>query len=303
MKTDRLLGITMYLLNRDTVPARELAQRFEVSVRTIVRDVQALGLAGIPVASSTGVSGGYRIIDTFGISKPAATRDDFKLMITALGGLCSAYNSKEASETLEKLKAAGQSFGAEQKVFIDFSVVREGEDTAGQLALIEAAIENGTRLELEYSDAAGNSSVRAVEPVALNFRWYAWYLLAFCLEKQDYRLFKLTRVTALKSTDESFVAQHGAARELLERHWGLDDRRELEITLLCRADIRNAAKEYLKGRIVEERENGDFVMVIDAPEGERMWFSLLMGFGSAVKVLSPKEVADNIADTARQILL
>ncbi|MDF2937639.1 MAG: hypothetical protein K0Q90_3012, partial [Paenibacillaceae bacterium] len=103
MKIGRMLGMLVYLLNRDTVSARELAERFEVSVRTVQRDMEALGMAGIPVASTLGAAGGYSIMDTYKLSRQLFSTEEYVQLITALRGLSSAFESREAGAALEKM--------------------------------------------------------------------------------------------------------------------------------------------------------------------------------------------------------
>ena len=301
MKIDRLIGITMYLLNRNVVSAKELAERFEVSVRTIVRDVDALSIAGIPIASSTGASGGYEILDTFKLNKQITTMEDYLFIITALKGLCSAYDNKKINTTLEKLLTAGHYKDEEQRVFIDFGVVREGGNIPEFVREIEEAIHNKSIVEFDYTDSAGQKSHRTVEPLALNYRWYAWYLLAYCTYKNDYRFFKLNRLTDLTVTDKPINCEHGNVPELLEKQWSKDTRRYIPMKLLCKAEARAPIMEYMKGQIVEECENGDFVMVTYGMENERMWFSLLLGFGDSVEVLEPQEIIDMLKEKTLQI--
>ncbi len=301
MKIDRLIGITMYLLNRNVISAKELAERFEVSVRTIVRDIDALCLAGIPISSSPGASGGYEILDTFKLNKQITTMEDYLFIITALKGMCSAYDNKKINTTLEKMLTAGHYKDEEQRVFIDFGVVREGGNIPGLVREIEGAIHNNSIIEFDYSNNAGQKSRRTVEPLALNYRWYAWYLLAYCTCKEDYRIFKLNRLTDLTVTDQTVIREHGNIPELLEKQWNSNTRRPISMKLLCKEEARVAIQEYMKGKIVEERENGDFVMETYGLENERMWFSLLMGFGDSVKVLEPQEVIDMLKEKTLQI--
>ena len=301
MKIDRLIGITMYLLNRGVVPAKELAERFEVSVRTIARDAEALSIAGIPITSSTGVSGGYEILDTFKLNKQITTADDYLYIITALKGMCSAYDNQKINTTLEKLLTTGYYRDADQRIFLDFGVVKEGEVIPRHVRDIEEAIHNKRMVEFDYVDSAGRKSCRTVEPLALHYRWYAWYLLAFCTDKCDYRIFKLNRVANLTVSGQPSAREHGNIPELLETQWGRDARRCFSVKLLCRAEVRAPAMEYLKGSIVEERENGDFVMVMNGVENERMWFSLLLGFGASVQVLEPQEIIDRLKEKSQEI--
>lgn len=301
MKIDRLIGITMYLLNRNVVTAKELSERFEVSVRTIVRDIDALSIAGIPISSSTGASGGYEILDTFRLNKQITTMEDYLFIITALKGMCSAYDNSKINTTLEKLLTAGHFNDEEQRVFIDFGVVREGRNIPGLVRDIEEAIHNKSIIEFDYMDSAGQKSHRTVEPLALNYRWYAWYLLAYCTCKNDYRFFKLNRLTDLTVTGRSINDEHGNVPELLEMQWSFDTRRHIPMKILCKAQARVPIMEYMKGNIIEERENGDFVMVTHGIENDRMWLSMLLGFGDSVKVLEPQEVIDMLMEKTLQI--
>lgn len=301
MKIDRLIGITMYLLNRNVVTAKELSERFEVSVRTIVRDIDALSIAGIPISSSTGASGGYEILDTFRLNKQITTMEDYLFIITALKGMCSAYDNSKINTTLEKLLTAGHFNDEEQRVFIDFGVVREGRNIPGLVRDIEEAIHNKSIIEFDYMDSAGQKSHRTVEPLALNYRWYAWYLLAYCTCKNDYRIFKLNRLTDLTVTGRLINNEHGNVPELLEMQWSFDTRRHIPMKILCKAQARVPIMEYMKGKIIEERENGDFVMVTHGIENDRMWLSMLLGFGDSVKVLEPQEVIDMLMEKTLQI--
>lgn len=301
MKIDRLIGITMYLLNRNVVSAKELAERFEVSVRTIVRDVETLSIAGIPIASSTGATGGYEILDTFKLNKQITTMEDYLFIITALKGMCSAYDNKKINTTLEKLLNAGHYKDEEQRIFIDFGVVSEGRNIPGFVREIEEAIHNKSIVEFDYTDSTGQKSHRTVEPLALNYRWYAWYLLAYCTCKNDYRLFKLNRLTDLTVTNRPINCEHGNVPELLEKQWSNDTRRYIPMKLLCKAEARVPIMEYMKGKIIEERENGDFVMVTHVVENERIWFSMLLGFGDLAEVLEPQEIIDMVKEKTLQI--
>jgi len=301
LKIDRLLGITMYLLNRDIVSAKELAEKFEVSVRTIVRDIESLSIAGIPISSSTGAFGGYEILDTFKLNKQMTTVDDYLFIITALKGLCSAYDNKKINATLEKMLATGYYKDYEQRIFIDFSVVNEGNNIPEYVREIEEMIRTKIIIKFNYTNSAGIKNHRIVEPLALNYRWHAWYLLAFCLYKNDYRFFKLNRLTDLIVTDESTTHEHGNISDLLEQQWNNDTRRCFDVKLLCKKDAKTAILEYIRGEIVEELKNGDFIISTNYIENERMWFSLLLGFGNMVKVLEPPEIINMLKEKSLEI--
>ena len=289
----------MFLLNRETVSASTLAERFEVSKRTIQRDIDVLNQAGIPVVSTCGADGGYEIMDGFKLTKQIAGVDDYLNIITALKGLSTAYENGKINATLEKALSSMQ--GGEQRIFIDFTVAREGMHVNEYLRIIEKAIYAKTPLRIEYTNAEQISSMRLVEPLALSYQWYAWYLFAYCTEKKDYRLFKLLRISRCEQIDGVFTKEHGNVELLMKKKSASDDRKYLNIRLLCKKDIRQQALEYLNSNIVEEYKNGDFVITMDAPF-ERMWFSLIMGFGDQVQVLEPESLKIMLKQKAKEIL-
>lgn len=301
MRIDRLIGITMYLLNRNTVSARELAEKFEVSVRTIVRDAETLSMAGIPISSSTGAGGGYEILDTFKLNKQITKMDDYLFIITALKGMCSAYENRKLQTTLEKLLAANGPKNYHQKVFLDFGVAKEGENIPEYIQVIEEAISAEYIVEFDYTDSENKTNHRIIEPLALTYKWYAWYLFGYCAYKKDYRIFKLNRISNIFVTKTSFTSTHPNVLELMEAQWNNDSRDYWRIKLLCRAEVKIPVIEYLKGSVLEEHENGDFVISLHLPENERMWFSLLLGFGDKVKVLEPQELKDRLIQKACEI--
>ncbi len=299
MKIDRLMAITMYLLNREIVSASTLAERFEVSKRTIQRDIEVLNQAGIPIVATYGAEGGYEIMDGFKLTKQIAGVDDYLNIITALKGLSTAYENDKISETLEKALTIMQS--GEQRIFVDFSVAREGVSVKEYLSMIEKAIFDKSSLRIDYVSAEQLVSTRQVEPLALSYQWYAWYLFAYCTRKQDYRLFKLQRIVKCEPVPGIFTKEHGNIEELMKIKSETDQRKYYHIHLLCKNEIRQQVLEYLNGNIIEEHENGDFIITMNVPY-ERMWFSLLMGFGDQIQVLEPEELKVLLKQKAEGIL-
>lgn len=302
MKIDRLIGITMYLLNRNTVTARELAEKFEVSVRTIVRDMESLCMAGIPISSSTGASGGYEILNTFELNKQITNIDDYLNIITALKGMCSAYESKKLEATLERFLATSKTQNDKQVLFFDFGVAKEGENISKYIKMLEHAISSELVVEFDYTDSENRTKHRIVEPLALTYKWYSWYLFGYCTYKDAYRIFKLSRISNVTITKTTFSRKESNIEGLLEEHWNKDSRIYLNIKLLCKAEVKIQVMEYLKGQILEEHENGDFIVSLHLPENERMWFSLLLGFGNKVEVLEPLELKNRLIDKACEVL-
>ena len=207
MKTERLYAITIYLLNHGRTPASELAEHFEVSLRTIQRDMESLCLSGIPVTSVAGAAGGYEIAERFRLDHHFATSDDYSCILTALQGLVSATGGQKARHTLEKI--ASVSKPEDSCLLLDFSVLREG-DTA-LLQALQSAIAGKRMVRFVYTNNNNETRTHSVEPVAVLYRWYAWYLLAYSRVKGDYRTYKLVRMSGLEITDTPFAKEIGRA--------------------------------------------------------------------------------------------
>jgi predicted DNA-binding transcriptional regulator YafY len=302
MRIDRLLGITIYLLNREKVSARVLADRFEVSQRTIQRDIEALNLAGIPIASTCGACGGYEILDSFKLERQLADGKDYSFILTALKGLSTAYDNPGIEATLEKIKAAIGDKPLSANIILDFSVLREGEHIQEKLSLLEEAIIHKTVISFDYTTSSGLLSSRTVEPIILTYRWYSWYLLAFCTDKKDYRLFKLVRMSGLTVTNKQFSHSHESADILLKRQDGVNNRKYLDIRLRCKGKVKMQALEYLNGKIEEEYENGDFILKLHLPEDEHLWFATLLALGNNAVVLEPDSLKQRLCEKAKEIL-
>jgi len=300
MKTERLLSIVIYLLNHDTVSAAKLAERFEVSKRTILRDIDQISLAGIPVKSLPGVNGGYSIMEGYKLDGRIFNAEEHTSIITALNGFLSSYDDKRYNEVLEKVSSILPK-QQNQHIFLDFGASGENSEIQTKLKTLEKAIQDKNNVRIFYVNALGGSSSRIVEPIALNYRWYAWYLLAYCQTKQDYRIFKLARISELEPKGTPFTKEHGDPAALLEQAFQGVGRRELNITLLCKADVRVQVCEYLDGDITETFDNGDFFMRMYALEDERMWFAMLLSFGDKIKVLEPEELITRLTTTAENI--
>ncbi len=303
MKIDRLLGIIMHLLNHDISSAKALAHKFEVSERTIQRDIDALTLAGIPVMAVKGAGGGYGIVDGFRMDRHLASAEDFLYIITALKGLCSGYGGKKLYSTLEKVLAlAPPGNGSKQKLILDFGVLKENSRINNRMEIIEKAIETETAVEFDYTNADGYASHRSVEPLALAYKWYAWYLFGYCCEKKDYRLFRLSRIGSLINTRKIFSAKHGNTDGLMAEYEKRDNRRYLDIKLMCRVEMRVAAEEAFPGGAITAQDNGDIVIRLRVPENERMWFAALLSFGDRITVIEPEILKERLVKKAEEIL-
>ncbi|MHA6529687.1 helix-turn-helix transcriptional regulator [Paenibacillus sp. BAC0078] len=301
MKIDRLLGIVVYLLNRDTVSARVLAEKFEVSPRTIQRDIESISLAGIPVGSLQGQSGGYYIVDSFKMNRQLLQAEDYAIIVAALKGLLSGYDSLRGQDTVEKMTALlpdkavlGQAFQ------LNLGVLREGGNTAGDIAILEQAIKEKTMIRFQYTDARNIVSGRRVEPLILTYKWYAWYLFAYCCDKQDYRLFRVSRMRQVASMSKPFITTHADAEDLLAAH--TDHRHSINVKLLCPAEGRVLLEEAFPNAEVLEVRGEGLVMSFTVPDEENGWFGRLLEHSDLIAVLEPESLRERMRSLAERIV-
>lgn len=297
MKIDRLISILVYLLNHGRTSAQKLAEEFEVSSRTIMRDLESLDQAGIPIQSFYGVDGGYQIMDSFVLEKQVATSQEYDWIVTALKGMASAYASKSLKQALEKMQSI--SYTEDTAVSVDLGVASEDDKTKEQLVLLEDAISEKCVVQFSYTNSHNEIKEIQVEPVCLQYKWYNWYLIGYYEKYQDYCMFKLVRMENLQATDEKFAKTHKLSDfELKDSSDNI-----VHIKLYGKAAIKAKCREYLNGRITKEFENGDFEFSFSVPEHETFWYGVILSFGNKVRIIEPQEIKERILKTCKEIQL
>lgn len=295
MKIDRLMGIVIYLLNHGRTSAQKLAEKFEVSSRTIVRDLESLDQAGIPIQSFCGVDGGYQIMDEFVLQKQAATSHEYNWIVSALKGMVSAYSNRQLEQILEKIESVNRA--GNDTVSLDFSIAREDDRINRQLTLIEDAISQNRIIRFSYTNSHDEVKNIQTEPVQIQYKWYNWYLIGYSEKHQDYCMFKLVRMDSLEVTDMKCSKLHDpAAINLKENNSDI-----VHIRIYGKSIIKSKCREYLNGEITQEFENGDFEFSFSVPEHETFWYGVILSFGNKAKVIEPPEIRERILRTCKEI--
>lgn len=295
MKIDRLISIVVYLLNHGRTSAQKLAEEFEVSSRTIMRDLESLDQAGIPIQSFYGVEGGYQIMDSFVLEKQVATSHEYDWIVTALEGMASAYASKSLRQALEKVQSISPT--RDTAVSVDLGVAREDDKINKQLMLLEDAIVNKSVVRFSYTNSHGEVKDIQLEPVCLQYKWYNWYLIGYYEKYQDYCMFKLVRMDNLEKTNIKFTKSHNLSDIKMKDN----NDNIVHIKLYGKAVIKAKCREYLNGRITQEFENGDFEFSFSVPEHETFWYGVILSFGNKAKIIEPQEIKERIIKTCKEI--
>lgn len=298
MKVERLYAITVYLLNHGRTSAKELAKYFEVSIRTIQRDIDSLCISGIPIISINGATGGYEISKNFKLDKLFATIDDYSNIKTALQGLVSATDNPRAKHTLEKIAHISNS--NDNSMILDFSILRESNQVI--LQKLQTAVLQKHAVSFNYTNNNNESRIHTVEPIAVIYRWYSWYLLAYSKIKNDYRTYKIVRMEELKITNIPFIKEHEPADIILKKTDKTDSRQYTDILVKCKKEVKLRAIEYLNGTIIEKYANGDTLMNLTVVENEQLWIGTLLSLGDNVVVLSPERIKNKLVEAASKVL-
>ena len=196
MKTERLIGILSILLQQEKVTAPQLAREFEVSRRTIQRDIESLCRAGIPISTTQGAGGGISIMEGYRVDRTVLTAPEMQAILAGLRSLDSVSGTRRYTRLMEKLSAgSGVLLPGSAQMLIDLSSWYK-DSLAPKIEEIQSAIRQHRTIRFAYFSPKGES-VRTVEPYYLLFRWSAWYVWGWCHARQDFRLFKLNRMTDL----------------------------------------------------------------------------------------------------------
>ena len=298
MKNERQLEIIIYLLNHGNATSKQLAEKYEVSERTIIRDMESISMAGIPIISITGRNGGYAILENYKLQNQFIKKDDFQLIIMALKSLNTGYKSDRLVAIIEKYLSIGGN--QKQSIILDYSIC--GEDERIQLLnkRLEAAIEESNIVEFTYKNVKGISSHKIVQPLVLRFQWYAWYLFAFDTEKNDYRTYKLARIQNLIITSTKFHHENNIQEVLAEHDMNYSASCE-KIELTCHKDFISVVREYFPDSEVI-LEDSEYKINFYVPTQERLWKALLLSLGDNIKVIAPEKYCLELIETAKKFI-
>lgn len=297
MKIDRLIGILSVLLQEDKITAPELADKFEVSRRTINRDIEDLCKAGIPIITTQGAGGGICIMDGYRMDRTLLTSKDMQMILAGLRSLDSVSGSHYYGQLMEKIKVGSSDFvSGRDSVLIDLSSWYK-DTLAPKIELIQNAVEERNLLTFQYYAPKGNSK-RSIEPYYLIFKWSSWYVWGWCTEKKDFRLFKLNRMDALLKEDTTFIPRKVPMPNLSDEKIFPGG---IRVKALFTKDSQWRLVEEFGIRCFTENEDGTLLFTADYTNKENL-LSWLLTFGDKVKVLEPAWVQEEMVRIAKNII-
>lgn len=289
MKLDRLIGILSILLQQEKVTAPYLADKFEVSRRTINRDIEDLCKAGIPIVTTQGVGGGISIMEGYAIERTLLTSADMQAVLAGLRSLDSVSGTNRYGQLMEKLSAgASDVIAGDQYMLIDLASWRK-MDLAPKIELIHGAIGRRERIAFSYYAPKGESK-RRIEPYYLLFQWSSWYVWGMCLEKKDFRMFKLARMENLRLCGETFERQQGVLPDLSTEHIFPE---KLRAKAVFKPECKwRLLEEYGRASFTEQ-EDGMLLFSVGFTDSQNL-IEWMLTFGDKVELLEPKEAREEL---------
>lgn len=292
MRESRLFKIVYHLLDKGQATAPELAEKFEVSVRTIYRDIDALSGAGIPVYAEAGRSGGIHLMNDFILDKAVFSEEEKQEILTALQSI-NFTNNMSNRQTLEKLSAIFN-MSSDDWLEVDFSRWGNRGTDNEKFELLKSAVIHQKCVKITYANSCGTIRERIVQPLKMSYKAMAWYLKAYCTKKQDYRIFKLTRIIDFELLTDGFCkSSFPKIDETLGQAYHT-------IVLRFPKNVSYRVFDEFDQTQVSKKENGDLIVSVEMPENEWL-IGYLLSFGTQVDIIEPAYLKDIVAEQAKKI--
>lgn len=293
MKNNRLFGIIYLLLFKKTMTAQELADYFEVSARTIYRDIEVLSELKIPIYMSKGKNGGISLLDNYKLDKTILTDTEQDNILFSLEGINKLQITSD--ETLSKMQTLFAK-NDENWFEVDFSIWDKSFNHKENFETIKNAIIHKKVVEFSYFGSNGTNTYRTVEPLKLYFRHNAWYLCGFDKNKNDYRFFKIMRIKDLKVLSETF----DRVINLKEEHY---DKAPKIIKLILQINSKLSYRVYdeFNEKNIKILDNGDFLVTVEFPLNEWI-YGFILSFGENIKVIEPIFIKEKIKEILQKSL-
>lgn len=296
MKIDRLIGILSVLLQKEKVTAPELAEKFEVSRRTINRDIEDLCRAGIPISTAQGARGGICIMEGYRMDRTLLTSKDMQVILAGLRSLDSVSGSHYYGQLMEKIKAGSSAFvSGRDSILIDLSSWYK-ESLAPKIEMIQTAIEERRLISFQYYSPKGESS-REIEPYYLIFKWASWYVWGWCRKREDFRMFKLNRLDGLKVSADPYDARAVPLPDLSSERIFPG---AIQVKAVFRPEMRWRLVEEYGPRCFEVQPDGTLLFQKEYTDEENL-IDWMLTFRDQVTVLEPEHVRQELLAIAERV--
>lgn len=290
VKIDRLIGILSILLQKDKITSQELANKFEVSRRTILRDVDALSMAGIPIISEKGQGGGISIMEGYKVDRTVLSSEDMKAILTGLQSLDSVSGTNRYRQLMEKISMDDSAaINVDNHIIVDLSNWDKSA-VSDKIELIKAAMEQNAKIAFHYFSQNGENW-RKIEPYHLVFQWSDWYVWGYCTKREEYRMFKLMRMTELTLTDEK-NSDRIVPEYICKKQW--DNIGGIEAVVKFDDSVKWRIIDEFGADFLKYNEKGEMIVTITRSSIPAL-FQYVLSFGDKAEIIAPMEYRQNFA--------
>ncbi|WP_346931173.1 YafY family protein [Clostridium sp.] len=298
MKINRLTETIIILLNKKIVTAKELADKFEVSTRTIYRDIEELSLSGIPVYMSKGKNGGISLLEEYSINKTILSDKDKQSLIVALK-ILEATKYPEIDSVTNKISFMLNKEELSNWIDIDFSKWGSDFNENDKFNQIKMAILNNKLIEFIYINSFGNRSMRTIEPMKLIYKGQTWYLYGFCKLKEEARTFRITRIKDLVIKKENFIRRNIKDIDTNPSKKSIENMVNLKLKL--HKEVLYRIFDDFDQNLLIENQDGTYEVSIELPENEWL-YGYILSFGNYVEVIEPKYIRDIVLHKMKETI-
>lgn len=298
MKINRLTEIILILLNKKNITAKELADKFQVSIRTIYRDIETLSSSGVPVYMNKGKGGGIFLLEDFSINKAILSENDKHSLTLALKAL-SSIQYPEVNSIINKVGFIKNKNNEEEWIDIDLSRWGSKLKKYDKFTKVKDAILNNQLIEFTYVNSLANKSIRKVEPNKLIYKGQSWYLYGYCRLKKDFRLFKISRIKDLILKEEVFEKRSIDSIESNMMEQNVENIVKLKLKVKREALYR-LFDDFDEESIIDNND-GTYEVNIEFPENDWL-YGYILSFGPYVEVLEPAHIRNIVLQRMKETI-
>lgn len=305
IKINRVIAIIMILLREERISATKLSEMLEVSTRTIYRDIETISLAGIPIVTYSGVNGGIGIMSEYKISKGLFTISDVSSLLMGLNSINSSLSDKEIINTIVKIKGLipiEHRRDIEEKmnqILIDHRAWFKRKEDEIKLESLRRAIEDKKLVSFSYLNQVGGESERVIEPYRVILKNSNWYIQGYCLEKENFRIFKLSRISNCSILEEKFIPRKFDYAPVDSLY--LEERHVTRVKLLVDKSIKDTLPNFCKEEDI--KPYGDKKYIVNFPFIENDFnYGMLLKFGDKCECLEPEYIREELRNRIKRLM-
>ncbi|MBT6120707.1 YafY family transcriptional regulator [bacterium] len=306
MRLERLLAIVIKLLKKKRLTTRELASEFGVSKRTIHRDLQTISLSNIPLVSKQGTNGGWEIMPDYLVDSRVLSADDLSHILSSLSSVQSGFSHPSISKTLDIISSlvppekSNDIYKKTNHIIIDSQPWGFKKIQDSLLSTIHKSICEETLISFDYENLKSEKTTREIEPMTLLMKATSWYIFGYCLNKKNYRLFRLSRLSNIQQSKTIFTRRNKTIQDM-KQETPYSIKNLTEICFTFSEPIKRSIGDTFGLDSIIKQKNSTYKLTINLPENDWL-YNFLLGLGEHINIVSPERIQKILKEKAKKIV-